>query len=36
MKFKPNERIFRFLFTSPAWFVGETEKESMEVARAYG
>lgn len=35
MKFKPNERIFRFLFTSPAWFVGETEKEFFNLTVAF-
>jgi hypothetical protein len=31
MKFQPEETIFRFLFTSPTYFVGETHQENFSL-----
>ena len=35
MNFKPDENIFRFLFVSPAWFVGATEREDFDLTVSF-
>jgi hypothetical protein len=35
MNFKPNENIFRFLFVSPAWFVGATDREDFDLTVSF-
>jgi hypothetical protein len=35
MNFKPDENIFRFLFVSPAWFVGATDREDFDLTVSF-